>query len=398
MHSASVDFGTMQAHLAEQGTPLLTMAELRERLAATEPLHEVTFPAGQELSFALQPGWGDHADGELTGAVLTTAHSSFSLTKKALLEAGAFCGIPRKYQERCPSNLLQDQLNYWFREGWITDNDKKEKTFKVLSLGTPNGTDNPTALAMTRGTIQPFSNVELLDHAVARIEAAYGAGVEVVSDYKFWHDLESTHYRLIVPGQSRIIENTGQPDDSWSAGIDIRNSLTGLKPPVIQGYLFRWWCTNGCADTLLSTGQFSRRGNHDIGDVWQWAENAVDEVLGGLEGSFQAVQGLTEISVADDVILVLNDLFSQYGIPQRERSRITQNLAAQEGAITLYAVMQAITQAANMDGLEQNAVAKILALGGHVTHAATLRCDADHPCRRLMPEGYQVPTPAVPVS
>jgi hypothetical protein len=357
---------------------LLTLDEVRARLAATEPLDQLTFPVASTTKFSVGPGWADVPDDEPTDAYLTTpAGTRYQLTRKALLEAGAACGIPRGYQLRLPAQHLTPQLDYWFRDGF------GDKEFKLLSQDRPDAP--PLARAMCRGTITPFSNLRLLDIAEERIQGKYGSSAKILADYKFGHDLELTSLRLIVPEHSRTITGSRVESDLWSAGLDMRNSLIGLKPTDISGYLFRYWCTNGCTDTLLSSGQFSRRGNHDEDDVWMWAQQAVDSVLGGLEASFDAIQVLTTIPVSGDVTLVLRDLFGQYNIPVGERQRIIDAMADMGGDITLYDIQQAITNAANLYGLASRTVERLLAMGGHIAHAATARCDS---CRRLMPDGW----------
>jgi len=376
---------------------LLTLDQLYERLAVTEPLSELTFPVGEGARFSVAPGWADLNDYDAVDAYLDTPGGSrFQLTKKALLEAGASVGAPREFQQRIRAGDLESMLNHWFQ------GDAGDKEFKVLShsrprvIPTPDGDvpAEPLALAMCRGTVTPFSNLRLLDIAVGRIRAMYGADAEVWGDYKFGHDLERTDMRLIVPGHSRVITGTRVADDTWCSGISLTNSLIGIYPARIQGYLFRWWCTNGCTDELASTPQFSRKRNYDLADVWDWAARSVDEVLEGLEGTLDGVQQLAGVPVASEVTTVLEDLFERYGVPVRERNRIIASMADITDP-TMYDIMQEITRAANMPGLSQRAINQLLGLGGHVSYAATARCDADHPCQRLLPPNWQPPASAV---
>lgn len=361
---------------------LLTLDQALEKLSVSEPLAELTFPVGSATTFHVQPGWADGADDDPVEAFLDTpAGARYQLTHKALLEAGAQCGIPRAYQQRLPAEFLVPQLNYWFRGGF------GEREFKMLSQ-TRENLDHPLAMAVCRGTITPFSNLRLVELAKERIEERYGTGTEILVDYKMHHDLELTSLRLITPGNTRVITGTREENDTWCSGLDIRNSLIGLKPTDIAGYLFRWWCTNGCTDTLTSSGQFSRRGTHDEDDVWNWARDSIDAIFGQLDTSFDAIQSLTGVQVNGDVTMVLRDLFAQFGIPQRERQRVISAMADLGGDITLYDVQAAITQAGNADGLAPRAVEQLLSMGGHIAHAAHARCDS---CRRLLPEGYSLP-------
>ena len=365
---------------------LLTLDAAKERLAASEPLNELTFPVSADITFTAEPGWADGPDDDAAPVFLTTgAGAQYQLTHKAALEAGAQCGIPRGYQERLPASLLVPQLNYWFRGGF------GEKEFKLLSHD--RGEESPLALAMCRGTITPFSNLALVDLIEGKIKERYGDDTEILVDYKFHHDLEYTGMRLITPAHTRVMTGTRVEEDTWCSGISVRNSLIGLKPTDLAGYVFRYWCTNGSTDTLTSSGQFSRRGKHDEGDVWNWARDSVDKIFQELDGSFDSIQALASVPVGGDMTVVLDDLFNQYGIPVGQRQRIRDWLLNLEGPHTLFDIHDAITRAANLNELSPRTVEQLLGMGGHIAHAATARCSQDHPCRRLLPEGYTPPAP-----
>ena len=113
----------------------------------------------------------------------------------------------------------------------------------------------------------------------------------------------------------------------------------------------------------------------------------MDEILGSLEGSFDAVQSTTAIPVvADQVAAVMRDLFAEHSVPARSRERIITELADAGEDMTVYDVMQAVTVVANADGASPDATEQLLALGGHIAHAAgNDRCGE---CRRLLPDGF----------
>jgi hypothetical protein len=367
---------------------LLTLDQVHQRVSANEPISQHTFPVSPDVSFEVSPGWADGEEDEPSGAYLTVPSGNrYELTKLALLEAGAQCGIPRQLQQRQPAQLELDQLSYWFREGLGT------RDFKIIYQERP-GDAVPLVRAMCRGTITPFSNVKMLEILQERNDHRYGSDTEILFDYKSRHDLEATAFRAIIPDTERLITGTRVPDgDPWCLGVDYRNSLIGLKPTDFAGYSFRYWCTNGCTNTLLSSGKFSRRGAYDEADAFEWAQQSVDKVLGGLESTLDLVQELTKLPVTGDVTTVLADLFNEYSIPVRERNRVISLMADMDGEITMYDVQAAITNAANAEDLSAPTVARLLALGGHVLYAGTSRCSDDDPCHRLLPSGWS-PTPA----
>jgi hypothetical protein len=369
----------------EQMRPrLLTLDQARERLSATEPLTEAKFEAQRGVRFRLQDDWDMVAD-TLVGTDLLNSYvtlpggQDYRLAKDALLEAGAKVGIPRKLQERTPARLLAEWLNYWFsgNSGW------EGRAFK----GFVTDTGDPHLVAFGSGTINPFSNLAILDKLTEGLQANYSIPPDqILVDYKFTHNLELTQGRLVVPGYARNIHGPGtaDPSDIWSTGIQWRNSQLGLHPVTIDGYLFRWRCTNGMTDTLVTSGKYNRRtSGHEEGEVYEWARAAVDNVLGGLEHVLEGVDAATEIPVEQDVNLVLDDLFRQHKVPGKIGQQVVRNMAEVGGDLSMYSIINAVTQAANDTELSPASVDKLLRVGGHVAHSAEKRCEA---CRRIMPD------------
>lgn len=379
-HSNVVSVEEMRGHLR-------SVDWVREQLAATEPLAEAPFLTGDvklQLSETDSDGkeWHQRELTDLAPATLeVSGGEKYALTRQALMELASECHIPRGYQTSVPPWLLTQNVNWWLGTGL------GERSLKLLTSGTVDFADAgelPLARAMCRATISPFSNIKLLDTMIDGLEKKYGKG-EILADYKFQHDLESTAVRLIVPGQQRVIAGSQVADDTWSTGIQFKNSLIGLKQTEVSGYLFRWWCTNGAIDTMASSGGFARRGSTES-DVMLWAAEMVDEVLGGLEPALDAVQALTAVPVTNEVTAVLGDLFTQHSLPVREQRRIIASMADTDD-MTMYGLMQATTQAANLDGLDWRAVESLMMMGGHIIHSAEHgRCES---CRRLLPEGWE---------
>jgi hypothetical protein len=328
--------------LDEMREGLITIDQVRERLAETEPLSEVEFEAGN-AEVRYEPGWAAKAvpDTAYTSAYLRLpGGNEYQFTKQGAMELGAVCHMPRGLQEKTPPDVLAPFINWWLSNG----EDVAGRELKAL-------TQNDRVAAVTRGTVSPFSNLRMLDTVLAGIERKYGEG-EVLADYKFHHTLEATALRLIVPGQRRVITGTSVPDDTWSVGIDYRNSLTGLRQTSVRGDLFRWWCTNGCIDTINATESFARRGQTED-DAVAWTASTVEEVLGGLEPMLDHVQELTAQPVGGDVRSVLEGLFDDNGITVADRHRVT----------------------ANLPGLDYRAVDRLMGMGGHIVGSHSRRCN-----------------------
>lgn len=363
----------MSVSISQMKSKLLSLDTLEQALKQTEPLSSIPIDIDRNVSFSLNPSWNHGLESRegtnLVDAQIFVHGKSYDLTKDALLEATSLCGLTKNYVSRTPAHLIEPHLNYWFQGGL------EGKEFQLLTV-------DQVASAFTRATITPFSNVRLLQQAVDALVAAYPEidAADILVDYKVHHDLQYTVFRLIVPEVTRVITNTGIDDDAWSVGVQVRNSLIGASQTDISGYLFRWWCTNGAIDTLAHSGTWSRKSSGQGDEVYDWAYEAVTSIANSLEThSLDAVQALTEIPIAGEAGEVLRDVFTQYRIPVRERETIIENMVESEN-LTMYAVMQAVTQAANNPALSPQHVESLMRAGGDLPHSANERCEA---CRRL---------------
>lgn len=351
---------------------LLTLDEVRESLATTEPLTEYPLTVGS-TNFVLSPTWNHGVDllegNAAVDVAVSIGNTELPLSKDALFQATSACGLPVAYVKKTPARLIESHLNYWYG----TDRGLGDKELKLLVT-------QDRGAAVTRSTVHPFSNLRLLEETLTGIENRYGTG-EVLADSKFHHSLARTHLRLIVPEHTYRIDDTGTPNDIWSMGINVTNSLTGAEQTSLNGYLFRWWCSNGAIDTNASSGTWSRRsGGQDEAEVYEWARSVVDDVLGGLEGSFDAIQEMARTPVAGDVNQILRETFATYNLPARNRQAVIANLV-EDDQLTMYSLMNAITSVANAGDMDPRESATLMAVGGDLVHAATDRCDS---CHRLM--------------
>jgi hypothetical protein len=350
---------------------LLTLDTVRETLERTEPLDTYEFEVGgNSVAFKLEDefnhGLKALKNDEVVSAYITVSGKELQLTRDSLYQFASEAYMSKGFVQNSSAHIVAEQLNEQFGAGLAG------KDYKVLAV---NGNK---AAAMTRGALVPYSNLRLLQTALDGIEGKYGKG-EVFADYKFTHTLEQTHIRLIVPEYVRVIENTGTENDTWSVGIQIKNSLVGDEQTEILGYLFRYWCTNGAIDTANSANSvWSRRGAGGKTDaVYEWAADAVDEVLGGLEGSLDLVQGMTDISIEGTAVEALRDVFTTWRISTADRQRILNNMVNEDN-MTMYALMQAVTQAANIDGVSAANVDRLMRAGGDLPLIANDRCGSCH--------------------
>jgi len=368
--------------LDQMRSKLLSVDDVRQRLAVTEPLSQEHVTSDSNIRFTFPEGWNadlDEIGGTDRTAVLMRVNGvEKPMTKDAALIAASNVGLPGAYVKKTPGPLVEQHMNYWYGVGM------GEKAYNVLTVG-------EDVAAFVKPTIVPFSNLALLDSTIEGIQRHYGADTEILADYKIRHNLGRTDVRLIVPEHQRTITGGGLNDvpsgeaDLWSAGITLTNSLIGKSQTAVEGNLFRWWCTNGATTTNAEVGTWSRRSGGQGEDVYVWAAEAVDEVLGGMEHRFDEVQALTGLNVAGNTADVLRDIFTQYQVPVSQREAVTNALLESEN-LTMYAIMNAITQTANGSEISADRADRMMRIGGAVPTAAfdTLKA-------RVWDEGHTAP-------
>lgn len=338
---------------------LLSIETVQERLAALEPSAAINFDESSKISFEVGEQFSEIAASTHATAPsdvrITVDGSEYSLSNEAFFQATSSVGLSQAYVRKTPANLIQDQMNYWFST-------PHKESLRPLVIESGN-----LLAGFSKPTIEPYSNVDLLASAVEGIESRYG-NVEILADYKMTNTLNSTDVRLILPTTALQVADTGMIDipagknDEWSLGLHLHNSLLGHSQTSVDAYLFRWWCTNG-ATTEVGIPWSRRRG--DVSEVFDWARESVDSILGHAEDLFTALHALSQTNIDGNVTEILQGIFTEFKISARYRTEILEELLSYN-PITMYHVMQAITRIANVP--ENHAVAdRLMRIGGAIT-------------------------------
>lgn len=299
--------------------------------------------------------------------------TEYQLTLDSFMEALKQFGLSFKYAIKCPNYLIQDQLDYWFRTG--LDN----RDLKLMLAGQDN-----VVAALTRATINPFSNLELVQQALDSVQDRFPDATVYFDATKMAHSLHRTFTQLVIPDMTRLMTDTGERNDVWWGGIQIQNSLAGDGQTAVEGFLYRMLCTNGMIDTGPTAAGWSRKtGGQNPDDVYAWARQAVDDVLGGLENSFDAVQSAAHEDIEGDVAQTIRDVFSEHRVPATLQRGVLDELADNDH-LTMYGLMNAVTASANADLIPAHQQL-LMRTGGEVARHAE-RCQA---CRRILPDGVQ---------
>lgn len=373
---------------------LLSLDEAANRLQETEPVASTILDATSKISFEISENWKDEIsareDTDVVEGTMTVNGHEMPLTKRGLLSAASNFGITEAYAvKRIPGYLLQSLLNYHYGLGL------NGAEFNMLTV------DNKVS-AFIRPTLRPFSNVRLFEEIVDGINRQYGEATEILVDYKFTNSLARTDVRFIIPERERVVQDgnmndvpVGQPD-LWSSGIHFSNSLMGKTQTSIEAYLFRWWCTNGCTESPGDIGTWSRKSNgSEEGELYYWAREAVDEVLGGMEDRFDQVQRMTKIDVSGGRTAdVLKEVFSSNSVPVAQRDRIQERLLGAD-SLTMYTVMNAISEEANNPDIDPNHADRLMRITGDIPNVIfnTERAkvwDEGHRASKSAPNPYEI--------
>ncbi len=353
----------MSVTSVEMQSKLLTIDQVKHELGKTEPLTSTMVTSDQKVRFHLGEDWAAGLDSkrglEQVEVTVDIDGVERPLTKDAILQAASNVGIQKAYAKKTPARLIEENLNYWYSSAGLGDT-----LYSALAV-------KDVVNSFTKATIIPFSNLELLENVEGAIRQRYGHDTQIMADYKFQNTFDSTNIRLIVPEHERVITDTGLDGDTWSAGVHVTNSLTGKKQTSIEAYLFRWWCTNGATENLDQVGLWNRRLNgQDQAAVSEWARTSVDEVLRRMEDRFNQVQSLTGLDVTGNITDVAREVFDTYRIPVAQRASVIDALANTPGSsLSMYSVMQAVTQAANDPELSETRRDQMMRIGGKIPSA-----------------------------
>jgi hypothetical protein len=372
----------MRHHLApeqliEKMKPsLLTVEQVTDRLAASEPIEVIDFEAAPGVTITVEDGCHHGIDAKLGGDPInayieleSSPGNCYQLTKDTLLQLGSICGIRRQYTAALPARLLAPQLNYWFREGLAAKAGNTK--FRLLITG-------GTVAAVTKGKVEPFSNLRLLHEALYELKRIY-PDVQPLIDPAFSHSLQSTHIYLIMPIPHLVLQ-TWQTDP-WSIGLHIGNSLSGEDKTSIDGFAFRWRSGCGLIEPTISTGTWVRRTTTNGGEVYDWARAAITNIVTDMRLAIDTLPDLQGQPIEGKATDVLRDTFEHFHIPLSQRAAITEGFIAGDDP-TLYGLVVAVCEAASRSEITDSQADSLMRIAGDLVRLGDARCGH---CNRIIP-------------
>lgn len=248
----------------------------------------------------------------------------YQMTSDGLFETARGVGIPKTYSEKCPSDLLFQNINYWFSGHGVG------KLRFFIQEG--------KVIGCHHNRPGYYTNMQLLNIA----DEVIGTD-NILGYYQVGGSLQHSMFSIVT---NRAFE--ALVDDPLYGGVQIQNSITGDYGLEVSPYIFRQWCSNGCV-TEERTGRWSHRNDGKI-SIDSWLRPTLNEALHGLTTEFERIRRLTEVPVRGHVSSTLRSLCQKFLIPVRTQSEIVGEAESQNngaGPETMYDLWNCITKVAS---------------------------------------------------
>lgn len=320
---------------------LMERADVLDTLALTEGFGERTF----QLGGSVRSEFSADAEGNMLFSLSNGSVHEYQLSRDAFVKASRICGIPETYVDKFPEDdlrFLNDHLNYWFSH--------REDELKMLLRG-------DTVVSFLKGSTDYYSRTHLFELAENILDRHDG---EPLLYDKVHNSMDrGMHYSIVSQKHAYM-----KPGDLVQGGIQVQDHVLGELPLVVTGYVWRQVCGNGLlSKDILS--KYSRKS--DVANLDEWWTEAVTACNETIDAEFARMMHLQEIPVEHHGADILHSIFSEYKVSPAMREVITNNVV-NEGAETLYDVLNAITMAANSVEFADNPqmIRTLQAVAGHV--------------------------------
>ncbi len=269
----------------------------------------------------------------------------YEMAAGGLEDIARIVGIPKAYAERCPWNLLETHLKYWYSGGAKAKVRLFVKDEKIVGAGASRA--------------DYFSNMEMLEH----IEEGVGMP-NILGYHQVCTGLDYSTAALVV--DQKFEPRAG---DALYGGIRMQNSILGEHKIEITPYIFRQWCSNG-AIVSENIAQWSHKSD-DGTDLRSWILNNTQSAVNALDNEFSRIRKLSESKLEGPVDQTLASLFRKFGIPIRTQKQIIEAAEASndgKGPETAYDLWNAITRTAtHSDSLSRSAARTLMGIAGDVS-------------------------------
>jgi len=264
-------------------------------------------------------------------------YREFHLRNLALNQLAARLGVPGQYLQKCPSELVAENINHWLAE-------QPDRQFLVRC-------DGDDARAVLSSRYSPVDHELLLSW----VNESVGRDAQV--------RYELTEEQLVLQLVNR--REHGTVHDRLHTGVNIRNSEVGLSCVEVSGLVYRTICLNG----LILSGRSDYRRRH-IGDtsLREEVRRAVMQTGEAARVGVSMFEGTQSVRVPD-MDALFERVISRHDLTKRQGTAIREASGVEPGG-TLYAAINAITRAGNDIRLDLEARRQLQGLGGSILEAA----------------------------
>jgi hypothetical protein len=243
-------------------------------------------------------------------------------------------GIPYNYLAKCPQELQAEQMNHWIKS------ERREQLFVRF--------DGEEVRAVFTPRYKPVDCWEIL---LKLDEMRY------TPDTKVQCSLDGEFMLLSIPDGRRQFKING---DKMTPGISISNSEVGLASLSVSAYLLRIVCSNGMVAKTEISASFRHVSTKILTELPQVFEN----VGNGLGKQKDRLKLSLESPVADP-LATIERFNRQFALGEREKEAVAWAWP-QEAGETMFAVVNAYTRAAAMEGLPAESSFRLQRVGGEV--------------------------------
>lgn len=238
-------------------------------------------------------------------------------------------GIPAGYFERCPSNLKDEQFNYWLGKYRRECGDRDPSWLLRVH--------NSSLRGVLSSRYSPLDNSVLVGHLERLQDSSMVVQSVEVTDVSF-------HLRLVKP----MTQRPARVGDELFAGVHIANSEVGLRAVTVDALVYRKVCTNGLIVTTSGGSLFKKR------HVGIRPEDLQDALPTALSASMrEAEMGLERFVAAtaqpvSDPNAAIRSLAKQHQLSEVFVERSLHELAKEHVSVqeTKYGLINALTGAA----------------------------------------------------
>ena len=242
--------------------------------------------------------------------------------------------IPHQYLSKCPSELQQENLNYWI---------EKERNDELFFRF-----DGDSVRAIFTKRYKKVDNIEVIERLSS---LGYDPSTEVQCS------LDSTFMNLSIPDSNKTFVVNG---DRISPGISIANSEVGLSSLRVEAFFLRLICTNG----LISRTNVCSSYRHVSSGI---LDNLPD-VISNVSMELIQIKDKFKYSLESHVDNPENTLQSfnrQFQLDKVQQEAVTWAWPQEQGN-NMFSIIQTYTRASQKTELSAESRYRLQSVGGHI--------------------------------